>query len=343
VIGVRSVVCFLACAVSACQGSYFLAQATHGHFDLMGRAVPVHRLRAQGRLPKELDELLAQIPRIKKFGAEQGLNVSGNYNDYAELDRDAAVWVVTASEPLAFKGKVWSFPLVGSFPYLGWYSESDANTYARTLETEGLDVHVRQAAAYSTLGWFSDPLLSTMISRSPDRYAYLVNTVLHEAVHATIHIPHQSYFNESLATFVGDGMTEALLTTTLGAQSALLRYHLDARSRGKTRSARLAQLYDELAELYDSGESDEHKLVRKAELIAAAEAELGLAGINNARLIGYRTYGVGRQEFAKVYEACEGSWRRFLGRLGSLKFEDFGKPQQEDLGDVLLPLADPGC
>src|SRR5690606_7987905 len=113
-----------------------------------------------------------------------------------KLKQDSVVYVVTVSDALRLNPKVFSFPIAGSFTYIGWFSKEDAQDFGRDFERQGYDVDVRGASAYSTLGWFRDPLLSSMIRELPD----LVNIVIHESVHATLYIKDQSYFNESLAS-----------------------------------------------------------------------------------------------------------------------------------------------
>src|SRR5690606_34569810 len=134
-------------------------------------------------------------------------------------DREAATWVVSACESLSFKPKQWRFPIVGSFTYLGWFDHPSAEEYAEELRKEGWDVDVRGAAAYSTLNWFRDPVLSTMIPRGKHDVGSLVNVVLHESVHATIYLKDQAYFNESLASFVADRMTFDYLSEKYGETS----------------------------------------------------------------------------------------------------------------------------
>src|SRR5690606_33885389 len=135
----------------------------------------------------------------------QGLNRTRNYDHYADLQRPAAVWVVQAAPRLELTERAWSFPIVGTVPYLGFFDETEAQAFARELElAEDLDVDVRTAAAYSTLGWLRAPVLSTMIADGPEALGELVNIVLHESVHATVYVPGQSAFDESLASFVAD-------------------------------------------------------------------------------------------------------------------------------------------
>src|SRR4029078_3952588 len=134
-------------------------------------------------------------------------------------DRPAAVWVVSACEQLRFRSKEWHFPIVGSFPYLGWFDLEQAKAFADELRAESWDVDVRGAHAYSTLGWFRDAVLSTMIPEGKEALGELVNVVLHESVHATVYIEGQAFFNESIASFIADRLTDHYLIQTRGNKS----------------------------------------------------------------------------------------------------------------------------
>ena len=178
---------FVLACLGACAVPGYRLQAVRGQLDLLERRRPLSTLMQDPKTPPKLRAWLIEVGRIKEYALTQGLRANSIYRHYAQLDREAAVWVVTASAPLKFEAKTWRFLFGGSFSYLGWFDRDDAHAFARKLEEEGLDVHVRGASAYSTLGWFDDPILSTMIAPGPSRYGRLANTVLHESLHATLH------------------------------------------------------------------------------------------------------------------------------------------------------------
>ena len=330
--------------VAGCSTVRYLGQAAAGQYDLLGRAEPIERILAEGRAPPKLARVLREVPRIKAFAWDQGLGETKNYATYAELGRDAAVWVVTASKALSFSPKVWKFWPVGSFPYLGWFDRAKAQAYAARLAAEGWDVSVRGAGAYSTLGFFEDPVLSTMIPRGGAVMGQMVNTVIHESVHASIHIPNQAYFNETIAQFIGDWMTLDYLLTRGGAQSHDYKAYVYVQAQGRVRKAHLARAYDQLEEIYRSAMPDGDKLRAKEVILRTLAADLGYSNeINNALLIDYRTYGVGTAELGALFTACEREWPRFVGALGSVRAIDFDVEQQEDVGPIFLHLADAGC
>src|SRR6185312_14274837 len=115
-----------------------------------------------------------------------------------------------------FRSKTWWFPIVGRVPYLGWFDRDDAHDFADELHREGWDSDVGAADAYSTLGWFDDPVLSTMIAGGDEAVGELVNVILHESVHATLYVDGQTRFNESLAEFVAGKLTTVYLGAHYG-------------------------------------------------------------------------------------------------------------------------------
>lgn len=330
---------------SGCSSVRYVAGAAAGELGILRRARPLHEVMADPDAPPRIRRLLSSVRSVKSFGRAHGLEPTRNYGSYADLGREAAVWVVQACPPLAFQPRLWSFPLVGSMPYLGFFDPAEARAYAEGLAArEGLEVDVRTAAAFSTLGWLSDPVLSTMIPPGDEALGELANVVLHESVHATLYVPSQSTFDESLASFVADALTGPWLASVVGPDAPATRAWERALARERTAMARLHRVYLDLDALYRSSRPDAEKLAEKARLLGAAQADLGLRRpLNNARLLGYRTYDAGRPAFERLLSACGGSFPRFMGALAALRPADFGAPQRRDLDPVLDALAARGC
>ena len=296
---------------SGCFSARYLTQAAGGELALLAAARPNRDVLQDPALSGRTRRLLASVRSVKEFGAAQGLRPTHNYEDYADLHRPAAVWLVQACAPLSFDVKHWTFPLVGSLPYLGFFDRSTAVAYGEEVaREEALDVDVRGASAYSTLGWIRDPVLSTMIPEGPDALGELANVVLHESVHATVYVRDQSAFNESLASFVADGLTVPWLTSVLGADDPETLAWREAHAAHRARLTRLHRAYAELDALYRSEVPADQKRAEKAHLLGALREELRFARpINNATLAGFRTYGSGFDAFERLREACGGSWR----------------------------------
>lgn len=311
----------------------YLGQAALGQLELIQRARPIDRAMADLGQPEHVRRLLREVPRIKAFAIARGLTPTASYERYVPLDREAVVWVVTACAPLAFEPKVWSFPIAGSFTYLGWFDRAAAEAHAATLAAEGLDTYVRGAGAYSTLGWFADPILSTMLPDSVEDLGDLVDVVLHESVHATVYVNGQSTFNEGLASFVAEALTHEYLEAE--SAPALARY-AEGQARARARSERLHAAYLALEALYAADRSEADKRAEKARILSALAAELRFARPpNNATLVQFRTYRAASPAFARAFEACGRDWRRFLERMGRLRPADFGEEQTEALDFIV--------
>jgi len=208
---------------------------------------------------------------------------------------------------------------------------------------EGVEGAVRTASAYSTLGWFRDPVLSTMIPEGDEALGELANVILHESVHATFYLPNQSAFNESAASFVADGLTRELLDETFGQGAFPPRAWAKEQQRGEVWAKRLHQTWEQLDALYQSDLPDPQKLAEKTRILSAVQAELGLRRpLNNASLAGSRTYQSGTEAFDALRKNCD-SWPRLLAALASLEESDFPEPQQQKFDRVLEGLARRRC
>lgn len=331
--------------LNGCSSVYYLFQAGRGQLKLLNRARPLDEIINDPTSDPDLVALLNQIPEVKKYGESSGLKATKNYRDYVKLDEDAVVYVVTVSEPLEFKPVYFSFPVVGSFNYIGWFSRKDAREFADEYEKKGLDVDVRGASAYSTLGWFKDPLLSSMIPREGTKVSAaaapdLVNVVLHESVHATLYINNQSYFNESLAYFLADVLTERYFKERGLIASEAWKKYKENEAYSKKVQKRMAQAYQELKAIYDSKLADDEKKSKKKSYIEALQKELGLRRpITNATLIQFQTYDPSDHGFSELFQKTNEDVRTFIQVLAKLKESDFKKPHQEDLRGVIEGLA----
>ncbi|MBK8258663.1 MAG: aminopeptidase [Polyangiaceae bacterium] len=324
-----------------CGAPGYLFQAAQGQLDLMCRARPIERAIDDENTPPRVRKLLSVVPSIKRFGTGYGLSPTSSYETYVALGRSRVVYVTTASDPLAFKPRKWRFPIVGTVPYLGWFDLEDARRYADDLAAEGLDVDVRGATAYSTLGWFRDPVLSSMLGDGPTTLPGLVDVVLHESVHATLYIPGQSTFNESLAEYVSDGLTEEYLREE-GLIAELIAYR-QSRVESAKRRRRMHDAYKELESLYASSKTKEEKLEEKKKILTALKEELGWKRtLNNATLLESRTYGSESPAFATLFERC-GTWERFWKAMRELEPEWFAGDQSARFESVLVKAGEKSC
>jgi predicted aminopeptidase len=328
----------------ACLGPRFVGQAAHGQFELLDSSRPIGEVLRDPDTDDRTRVLLAEVERVKRFARAQGLATKGNYDAYVGLSRPAVVWFLTASEPLRFEPKVWSFPIVGSFPYLGWFSLEEALRYRRRLRAQGWEVYLRPVHAYSTGGWFRDPVLSSMFSPEDDALRVLANVLLHELTHANVLVNDQSVFNESVASFVGDHMTVDYLSRRFGAQSEQLARFRSELAEEHRKVERLWRAYRTLERVYASNLPEAAKRRRKEAVIEALDVEFGFAQRpNNAMLMGFKVYNAGQAEFARLFEVCRRDWRRFLRAVGRVEPDDFREEQQEQLEPIIRPLIAAGC
>jgi predicted aminopeptidase len=319
-------------------------QAGKGQMALFNHARPIQEVVKDEKTPPRIRSLLGEISAIKKYGEHNGLKPTSNYTEYVKLDRNAAVWVVSACEPLEFKPKQWSFPLVGSFPYLGWFDRKDAVDYANDLKKEGLDVDVRGAGAYSTLGWFRDAVLSTMILEGEEALGDLTNVVLHESVHASLYIKGQSFFNESIASFVADRLTPTYLDKTRGNYSPEKLAYLKSEERQKVVRKSFHEAYIQLDDLYHSSKSEDQKKQEKQKVLENLKSSLSIKrDINNATLVQYKTYNTGQEVFEELLAKCGHDFSRLMKKLKELKPESFDQSQQNELQSVVTRLTQTGC
>jgi predicted aminopeptidase len=184
---------------AGCSIGYY-SQSISGHLGLMSSRVDIDDLLQDDKTPQDLKEKLRLVLEIRRF-ASDSLHLPNNdsYKSYVQLDRAHVVWNVVAAPEFSMDLEKWCFLIVGCVNYRGYFSEQDAQAFAEKLRAEGKDVFVPGVDAYSTLGWFDDPMLSTLIKRSEPRLAGLI---FHELAHQLLYIKNDSAFNESFAKTV---------------------------------------------------------------------------------------------------------------------------------------------
>jgi predicted aminopeptidase len=179
----------------------YLLRAGWEEGKILARRRPIAALVASDSTPPRIRQKLRLVLAARAFAADSiRLKVEESFTTYSRLDRDTLVLVLSGAYRDRLRPKSWWFPVVGRVPYKGYFDFGAARKAARALEGEGFDVYLRPASAFSTLGWFNDPLLPTTLrADSID----LANTVIHEVTHTTFYAPGQAVFNESFANFVG--------------------------------------------------------------------------------------------------------------------------------------------
>jgi predicted aminopeptidase len=192
----------LAFAFGGCQTFGYYGQAIRGEYQILSHREPIQKLIAEPRTAPELREKLQLILQLRQFAKDSlHLPADDQYLRYVDLHRPFVVWNVHAAPEFALEPKTWWYPFVGSLKYRGYFSEAGARRYASSIEKKGWQVYVEGVEAYSTLGWFKDPLLNTFIFEPAPQ---LAETLFHELAHQRVFISGDTDFNEAFATAVGE-------------------------------------------------------------------------------------------------------------------------------------------
>lgn len=179
---------------------YGIGQAK-GQFKVLWNAQPISELLESSTVPDSIKQKLLLVNEIRSYAFDSlGLTPSKNYTTFFDQKGKDILWVVTACDPYKFEPKEWSFPIIGSFTYKGFFEMEKAKQLAIELKEEGFDIEMSSVSGWSTLGWFKDPVLSNMLDGS---VGTMSNTLIHELTHGTLFIPDSMTFNENLASFVG--------------------------------------------------------------------------------------------------------------------------------------------
>jgi len=198
---VVSVLALTLLSFTGCQTVSYYAQAVRGQCQILHRRQSCEKLIANPETPDELKAKLRLAGEICDFAErELKLPVNGHYRQYADLQRPFAVWNLYAAPEFSLEAKTWWYPIVGRLDYRGYFAEADARKYAAALEQKHFECHIEGVEAYSTLGWFKDPLLNTFIHH---KELALAETLFHELAHQKVFASGDTDFNEAFATTVG--------------------------------------------------------------------------------------------------------------------------------------------
>lgn len=296
---------------------YGLRQAK-GQLSIIYNARPVDDFLADPDFPDSLKQRLRLIDEVRRFAIDSlGLKDTENYKTMYDQQGKEIMWVVIASEPFRMKPKTWTFPVLGEVPYKGFFNKRLAIELRDQLESEGYDVIIRNPGGWSTLGWFTDPILSKMLNRSEGD---LANLIIHEMSHATIFVKDSVDFNENLATFIGDRGAEQFLIYKYGANSSqYLTYMAEDRDYLKVvdhmlrGGSVLDSLYGSMTEQQPLKEKQELKqqAIRrivdafdtlKLEVLQNPIKKLNERLPNNATFLNYRQYQASQDVFWREWE-----------------------------------------
>ncbi len=325
--------------IASLSGGCYLLQSAQGQFAVMSKRQPIDRVIEMPSTPPKLRAQLKSVTAIRNFAShELGLPDNGSYRKYADIGRAYVVWNVVAAPEFSVDPKKWCFPIVGCVAYRGYFVEQRARRFAAGLRAQGFDVAVGGVAAYSTLGHFDDPILSTMVSWDD---VELASIIFHELTHQLLYVRNDAAFNEALATTVEEEGVRRWLTQ-LGREKDLAD-HLSEHERYLEVIALMNDTRSQLRALYASGlppplmrERKRSALEALRESYAALRMQWGghvpfdawfAHDINNAHLASIATYFACVPGFERELKAVGGNLPAFYRRVRELAKLD--QPQRD--------------
>ena len=294
-------------------GCYYM-QAAKGQLELNRKREPIEEILQDPETSPQLAARLRLVQDARRFSVDElGLPDNKSYHSYADIERDFVVWNVFAAPEFSMQPKTWCFPVAGCVAYRGYFSQEDAVRESRRLAENGFDVAVGGVAAYSTLGKFNDPIVSSMMNWSD---VQLVGVLFHELAHQVLYVKGDSGFNESFATAVEEFGVQRWLESR--GQLDEIAAYLEARALRQDLMALVAEARSDLEGLYVDDLSDEEKrrqkevrLHRLGDEAAALLQRRGRDGtnwrngeLNNARLVSLTLYEGRLPEFRALLDEC---------------------------------------
>jgi predicted aminopeptidase len=339
-IRIAIVLALMGSALSGCGAAPYYWQAASGQWELWQKSRPIDDWLADPVADEHLKARLKQVQEIRAFASrELALPDNGSYRSYADLGRPYVVWNVFAAPELSLKPKEWCFPVAGCVGYRGYFAEPDALTFAEGLKGEGYDTYVGGVPAYSTLGWFDDPVPSTIIGYADTEIARLV---FHELAHQVLYVPGDTTFNESFATAVEqEGVKRWVKAQKAPEQLAQFE---QAQARRRQFIALVLEYQGKLTAIYASPASDDEKRALKAQTFGSMRSDYAdlkqswgmrsgydgwFAGpLNNAQIASVASNTQQVSAFQALLAQEQGDLRRFYAvakQLAKLPKEDRDK------------------
>jgi predicted aminopeptidase len=322
--------------VSACGDISYYWQALNGQLEILHKRRPIAEVLQDPSVSESVKERLRLATEVQQFSVTGlSLPTQGAYRYYADLGRPFVSWLVVAAPALEMREYTWCYLIVGCLGYRGYFAKSDADTLAAAMRTEGYDVLVRPVRAYSTLGWFDDPLLNTFVQQDE---LDLMATLIHEQAHRRLWVNGDTEFNESFAVFVEQEGLRRYLERQTSAESpasprvGMARYEAYRADRERFQSIAM-EGRRRLVDLYASALPDADKRARKTQVLAAIREDYQKqrssfklfnydewfgAGLNNAYLAGIAQYHVRVDAFAALFEEEGRDLKRFYAASEAL-------------------------
>lgn len=316
--------CIFALILSGCASVNYYSQSIYGQVEIIKKRQDINTLLNKDELPDRLRKKLNTVKALRRFSIKQlGLPDNNSYFAYADLGRDYVIWNIFATEEFSLRPKTWCYLVVGCLDYRGYFAESEARQYANILKENGHDVYLGGVAAYSTLGWFDDPVLNTMLRWSDIR---LATVIFHELAHQQLYIKHDTEFNEAYADAIAH--IGVLKWLKQNAEQPEYDAYINAQAQDEQFITLVMKYKALLNGLYQSGENDESMRTGKKALFSQMRDEYKLlsrnwaedsyAGwfeteINNAKLAAIVTYRKYVPALLDLYEKLDNDLNQFYG------------------------------
>ena len=317
----------LSSLLSGCSPIYFL-RAAYEEGRILWRRQPIADFLATPDLHNDTKEKLTTVLAVRDYAQNVlNLNVAGSYASYSYVDRPDLTYIVIAAPQTELRPYTWWFVVVGHVPYKGFFSKSEAQSEAERLDKQGYDTTIRTSAAFSTLGWFDDPLLSHLLRF--DKIA-LSEIVFHELFHNTLYVKGAGAFKESAANFIGHRATIDFFGQRFGHESAEYRRAVQLWQEELEFAGFIEDIIINLSDLYRRNIAKEDKLRLRNEVFARSQAEwarrianqpthrfrgFSQQPLNNAVLMHYGVYLKNLQLFESLYELEGGNLVRTIDAL----------------------------
>ncbi len=315
--------------LSGCASINYYSQSVQGQFEVLQKRQAINDVIKNKNISNSLRSKLNTVLLLRNFSIQQlGLPKNNSYLSYTDLERDYVIWNIFATEEFSLEPVVWCYLIVGCLSYRGYFSQANARQQAKKLKDQGYDIYLGGVSAYSTLGWFDDPVLNTMLRWSDIR---LATVMFHELAHQQLYIKNDTEFNEAYADAVAYiGVTKWLAQDP---DKNLLKEYKQSQYQEKEFIDLIMRYKSILSDIYQSAENEATARKRKKESLQQMTNEyLQISQtwknkpykkwfsteINNAKLAAIVTYRRYFPAFIEIYEKLEKDLPRFYSFSKSL-------------------------
>lgn len=266
-----------------CNAVWYGLQQGRGQLKIVWQAKPLNDYLEDASFPDSLKRKVRLVKDIKKFAFDSlGIEPIKNYTKMYDQKGQPGMYVVTACEPYELKSYKWSFPFLGEFSYKGYFNKNKAEKEALKLAQKGFDTDIGEVNAWSTLGWFKDPVMSSMLNKTSGNLARLL---IHELTHGTIFVKNNVQLNENLATFIGDKGAILFLKHHYGENSNELTSHLQEHQDLDKMRHHLLIGAQQLKEFYNSSDSSNISVDQKNKQIKSIIFSMDTLSLNSYRRV----------------------------------------------------------